>query len=110
MLHRTLQEGASHAVLKKAFFRKSKEWHPDKVDEEKKEEATQMFQRINAAYQVGRAGAPLAPFHFLLCCLPGVLLHHVQGSLAHAWPFVTQGRAACKREQLLSAAIGNIRA
>lgn len=55
-----LQEGASHAVLKKAFFKRSKEWHPDKVEEERKEEATQMFQKINAAYQVGVAGGPPA--------------------------------------------------
>ena len=26
-----LQDGAEHSVLKKAFFKKSKEWHPDKV-------------------------------------------------------------------------------
>jgi curved DNA-binding protein CbpA len=45
------QEEASHAVLKKAFFRLSKEWHPDKVEAEKKDEATVKFQRINAAYQ-----------------------------------------------------------
>ena len=49
------QEDADHSALKKAFFRKSKELHPDKVEEERKEEATLMFQKINAAYQVGRA-------------------------------------------------------
>lgn len=43
----------------RAFFRKSKEWHPDKVEEERKEEATIMFQKINAAYQVGPSSVPL---------------------------------------------------
>ena len=52
----TEQEGADHSTLKKAFFKKSKEWHPDKVEEERKEEATLQFQRINAAYQVRVVG------------------------------------------------------
>lgn len=46
-----VEDGASHAVLKKSFFKLSKEWHPDKVEEDKKDEATAMFQKINAAYQ-----------------------------------------------------------
>lgn len=49
--NRSLHTLVLHSL--RAFYRKSKEWHPDKVTEEKKEEATIKFQRINAASQVG---------------------------------------------------------
>ena len=48
---RRVQEGADHGDLRRAFYAKSRLWHPDKRPEEERTEATVMFQRINAAYQ-----------------------------------------------------------
>jgi len=42
---------ASPAEIKKAYYKLSKQWHPDK-NLEQKEHATEMFQRIGEAYQV----------------------------------------------------------
>lgn len=58
-------------AVKKAFYAKSMEWHPDKRPPEEKEEATAEFQRINAACESQsrgrRAGVVLQPWHRAVC-------------------------------------------
>lgn len=46
-----VERDATPAEIKKAFYRLSRQWHPDK-NPDKKEEATQVFQLISEAYQV----------------------------------------------------------
>ena len=43
---------ASDVEIKKAYKLQSLKWHPDRVSEDKKAEATERFKRISEAYQV----------------------------------------------------------
>lgn len=47
-----------HGARMQAYYKLSREWHPDKVGPERQEEATVMFQRINAAYQASGRQQP----------------------------------------------------
>ena len=47
------QEDAEYDVIRKAYKRLSLQWHPDKLPPEREQEGREMFQKINAAYQVG---------------------------------------------------------
>ena len=47
-----LKKGASESDIKKAYYKLARENHPDKVDADKREEATKNFQKIGEAYEV----------------------------------------------------------
>jgi DnaJ family protein A protein 2 len=47
-----LEKGASESEIKKAYYKLARENHPDKVEADKREEATKRFQKIGEAYEV----------------------------------------------------------
>lgn len=47
-----LEKGASDSEIKKAYYKLARENHPDKVEADKREEATKKFQKIGEAYEV----------------------------------------------------------
>ena len=47
-----LKKGASESDIKKAYYKLARENHPDKVDADKREEATKNFLKIGEAYEV----------------------------------------------------------
>ena len=46
-----LKKGASDSDIKKAYYKLARENHPDKVEADKREEATKNFQKIGEAYE-----------------------------------------------------------
>jgi DnaJ family protein A protein 2 len=46
-----LKKGATESDIKKAYYKLARENHPDKVDADKREEATKNFQKIGEAYE-----------------------------------------------------------
>ncbi len=47
-----LKKGASESDIKKAYYKLTRENHPDKVEADKRDEATKNFQKIGEAYEV----------------------------------------------------------
>jgi DnaJ family protein A protein 2 len=47
-----LEKGADASEIRKQYIKLSRQWHPDKVVPEKKDEATVKFQEISRAYEV----------------------------------------------------------
>ena len=47
-----IPRNASQKDIKKAYHSLAKQWHPDKKEVGKKEEATEKFKRISVAYDV----------------------------------------------------------
>jgi DnaJ family protein A protein 2 len=47
-----LEKGADASEIRKQYIKLSRQWHPDKVAPEKKDEATVKFQEISRAYEV----------------------------------------------------------
>lgn len=47
-----LERGVDSAEIRKQYIKLSRQWHPDKVAPEKKDEATVKFQEISRAYEI----------------------------------------------------------
>ena len=47
-----VNKNAKDNEIKKAYYKLARECHPDKVESEKREEATKKFQEIGEAYEI----------------------------------------------------------